>query len=461
MRLKKRIFFVLCVKVALSILTSSYTFAGGPAELFGTSLIADLCERVKPAVVAIESVKYIRQRGWIGSGDPFFDNFFRHLFEEDFMGYNNVIPRRGNGSGVIISPDGYILTSQHVIENADEIIVILYDGNKVKASLVGQDQRSDLAVLKIKTPNPLPYAPLGDSNKLRVGEWVIAIGNPFGLGITVTAGVISALNRELSVDRTRSYRNLIQTDASINPGNSGGPLINSKGEVIGINTAIIPYGQGIGFAIPVSFAKRIIGDLIQYGYVKKVFVGLSVQDITEKLAKYFNLPRRGVLVTEVIKNSSADDAGIVPGDVILKVDSEETNSSSKLEDLFSQKKVGEIVKISILRKNRILELQMLLKEYKSDLLSKLGIQIENINPKNRSKYGIIDKNGVVITNVVSDSIAESIGIEIGDVIKSINRIPVNSINDFYNVVSKLKGGDKIYLQLARGNLEVLFVIQVP
>ena len=208
-----------------------------------------------------------------------------------------LFPQKGNGSGVLISPDGHLLTNEHVIAGADEIKVLLNNGKKVKAKLIGKDVRTDLAVLKINVDYNLPHLPIGNSDKLRVGEWAIAIGNPFGLGITVTTGVVSALNRDLSIDANRNYKNLIQTDASINPGNSGGALLNAKGELIGVNTAIMPAGQGIGFAIPVNLAKRIIGDLIAYGRVKKPFLGVTVQEITPSLARYFSIPEKGVLVT--------------------------------------------------------------------------------------------------------------------------------------------------------------------
>ncbi len=233
----------------------------------------------------------------------FFDRFFSHLFDEDFTGPNNVIPQKGSGSGVVISKDGYLLTNEHVISSADEILVKFGDGQSYKAKIVGKDKTTDLAVLKIEPKNNLSYVNLGDSDKVRVGEWVIAIGNPFGLGITVTCGVVSAVKRDLSIDRDSNYRDLIQTDASINPGNSGGALINSKGELIGINTAIMPSGQGIGFAIPVNRAKRIVNDLIKFGKVKKISVGLTVQNITKELAEYFNVPQNGVLVSSVAEGS--------------------------------------------------------------------------------------------------------------------------------------------------------------
>ena len=195
------------------------------------------------------------------------------MFEDDFRGYNNVIPQKGSGSGVVISKDGYLLTNEHVISSADEINVKFVDGKTFKAKIIGKDKTNDLAVLKLDTKEELTFIQMGDSENVRVGEWVIAIGNPFGLGSTVTAGVVSAIKRDLAVDKNTNYTGLIQTDASINPGNSGGALINSKGELIGINTAIMPSGQGIGFAIPVNRAKRIVGDLIM---VKEKFLTLNL-----------------------------------------------------------------------------------------------------------------------------------------------------------------------------------------
>ncbi|NLI78054.1 MAG: Do family serine endopeptidase [Candidatus Riflebacteria bacterium] len=435
--------------------------AAAPAELFGTSLIADISERVRPAVVAVESVQYVRTRRRFGSGDPFFDQFFRHLFEDDFAGSNNVIPRRGSGSGVVIASSGYILTSQHVIDGADEIQVKLQDGRKLKAALVGQDPGSDLAVLKVDASPALPHAPLGDSDAMRVGEWVIAIGNPFGLGITVTAGVVSALNRELSLDQSRTFRNLIQTDASINPGNSGGPLVNARGEVIGINTAIIPYGQGIGFAIPVSSVKHIIGELIAFGKVKKVFHGLSVQEITESLARYFEIPREGVLVTEVVPGSSADGAGLVPGDVILSIGGRKVTSPGDFQDALSRVSVGDTVPVEMRRKGRTDTVPMVLREMAARRSNPLGIGVIDLTPQVRARFRLRARSGVVVNLVEPGSVAESAGFEPGDVIQSVNQVALGSAAEFQSVMDRVSRGQRLLLQVVRGGVSTLLLFVVP
>ena len=222
--IRRKAFFAVSLCFAIIFSLGPNVANAAPTELFGTSLVADIAEKVSPAVVAIESVQYVKARRRAGSGDPFFDQFFGHLFDDDFTGQNNVIPKRGSGSGVLISPEGHLLTNEHVIADADEIQVKLNNGKSLKATIIGKDTLTDLAVLKIEADTALPHIPIGDSSTMRVGEWVIAIGNPFGLGMTVTTGVISAINRDLSVDRNRSYKDLIQTDASINPGNSGGEI---------------------------------------------------------------------------------------------------------------------------------------------------------------------------------------------------------------------------------------------
>lgn len=457
--------------IILALLFSLFSGTGraGPAnELFGTSLIADIAERVSPAVVAIESVQYVRQRGF-GSGDPFLDQFFSHLFEDDFSGFNNVIPRKGNGSGVIISADGHLLTNEHVITGADEVLVKLKDGRKAKARLIGKDANSDLAVLKIDGEASLPFAPLGDSDKLRVGEWAIAIGNPFGLGITVTAGVISALDRELAIDRSRGYRNLIQTDASINPGNSGGALVNSKGEVIGINTAILPYGQGIGFAIPVTSARRIIGDLMTFGKVKKVFTGLTLQEITDRLAEHLEIPKNGVLVTEVAQGSNADTIGISPGDVIVSVNGKPIDGVAQLNDQLNRYRVGEGIDLGIHRKGSVKPVKLTLTEIPSSGRmgaamagkSRIGLGLADLNSATRDEFDIRVTAGVVITAVQPGSMGDEIGLKPGDVIQTINRVPVTSATELDELVQRLPKGQRVILGVVRGTVGNLILMAVP
>jgi len=430
-----------------------------PPELFGTSLIADIAERVSPAVVAIESVHYVRARRRSGFGDPFLDRFFGHLFEDDFMGFNNVIPRRGNGSGVLISPEGHLLTNEHVIAGADEILVKLTSGKDYKARVIGKDMRTDLAVLKVDADEVLPHVPIGDSSALRVGEWVVAIGNPFGLGITVTTGVVSAVNRDLSVDRERSYKDLIQTDASINPGNSGGALLNTSGELIGINTAIIPYGQGIGFAIPVNLAKRIVGDLMAYGRVKKAFLGVTVQAITPELAKYFEIPLEGVLVTEVVKDSAAHRAGVVPGDVIVAIRGQVIKGLDDFHSILDEQRVGEKGQIRIFRKGKTGVFDV---EFWENPASKspLGVTVKKIDAALARSYSLFVDQGCVITMVSTDSPAGKAGLRPGDVIQQINRTPVLSDHDFEQVASQLKSGSQAVLRVVRGQTVNLLLVNI-
>jgi len=430
-----------------------------PPELFGTSLIADIAERVSPAVVAIESVHYVRARRRSGFGDPFLDRFFGHLFEDDFMGFNNVIPRRGNGSGVLISPEGHLLTNEHVIAGADEILVKLTSGKEYKARVIGKDMRTDLAVLKIDAEEVLPHVPIGDSSALRVGEWVVAIGNPFGLGMTVTTGVVSAVNRDLSVDRERSYKDLIQTDASINPGNSGGALLNTSGELIGINTAIIPYGQGIGFAIPVNLAKRIVGDLLAYGRVKKAFLGVTVQTITPELAKYFEIPIDGVLVTDVVKDSTAYRAGVVPGDVIVAIHGQQVKNIDDFHTVLDEQRVGEKAQIKIYRKGKTGVFDV---EFWENPASKspLGVTVKKIDATLARSYSLYVDQGCVITMVSPDSPAGKAGLRAGDVIQQINRAPVLNEEDFEQVAARLKSGSQAVLRVVRGQTVNLLLVNI-
>ncbi|GAB1352031.1 DegQ family serine endoprotease [Erysipelotrichia bacterium] len=454
---RRNVFFAVSL-LLLSIFSLNSTAANAaPSELFGTSLIADIAEKVSPAVVAIESVQYVRARRRAGSGDPFLDQFFGHLFDDDFMGHNNVIPKRGNGSGVLISPDGHLLTNEHVIADADEIQVKLNNGKSFKATIIGKDTLTDLAVLKIEADNALPHIPIGDSSTMRVGEWVIAIGNPFGLGMTVTTGVISAINRDLSVDRTRSYKDLIQTDASINPGNSGGALINSRGELIGINTAIIPYGQGIGFAIPVNRAKRIVGDLMAYGKVKKAFLGVTVQRITPDLAKYFEIPEEGVLITDVARNSSAEKAQLVPGDVILEIDGKKIRNPSDFQEGIDDHRVGDKVSIKIFRKGKEGVAEV---EFRENPAAKnpLGVTVSKITGELVRKYDLYVDEGCVITSVISGSAAERAGLRPGDVIHQANRTVTLDEKAFEAAMAQMAKEGRAVLRIIRGQTVNLLLV---
>ncbi len=303
--------------------------------------IASIVEKAGPAVVKIDTKVTSQQAVPL---NPFFnDPFFRHFFGDT---ERSERVEEGMGSGFIISEDGYILTNQHVVGGASEILVTVvgYD-DPFRAELVGEDFDLDLAVIKIDAPKPLPTLKLGDSEKVRVGEWVIAIGNPYGLDHTVTVGVVSAKGRPVNIptsEGVRRYKNLMQTDTAINPGNSGGPLLNLQGEVIGINTAINANAQGIGFVIPTSTIQPVLEQLIQKGKVTRPFLGVSVQDVTEELAEYFGLKEAtGAIITDVVDGSPAAKAGLRRGDVILSIDEEPVENAEDLVNMIQSKKIGD------------------------------------------------------------------------------------------------------------------------
>jgi serine protease Do len=312
-----------------------------PAGTTGVEIVADIAEKVSPAVVFINTIKEIKLRRPYVWG-----------FEEGYL--EQLFPQKGSGSGAIISKEGYIVTNEHVIHGADKISVTLLDKRKFDAVLVGSDIRTDLAVIKITAEN-LPVLELGDSDKLRVGQWVVAIGNPFGLEHTVTCGVISALNRTLAIPGERNYNNLIQTDASINPGNSGGPLVSLHGKIIGINTAIIPHGQGIGFAIPANLCKNIVDQLIKNKSVTRSWFGVFIQELTPEFQKMFKVSD-GVIIGSVVKNSPAHKAGIQRGDIITSYDGRKITDRNSFIEFISTSEAGKPKKVKIIRDNKEMEL---------------------------------------------------------------------------------------------------------
>jgi Do/DeqQ family serine protease len=320
----------------------------------------EVAKEVQPSVVNITTEKNITMR----PRDRFGEDFFKGSpFEDFFRGFGSppreeerVYKQRSGGSGVIVNKEGYILTNYHVIEDSEKVKVRLNDGREFTATVKGQDSRTDLAVLHIKAEN-LPIATLGNSDKLEVGEWAIAIGSPFGLEHTVTVGVISAKGR--SGFGTGTYEDFVQTDASINPGNSGGPLININGEVIGINAMIIQPGTGIGFAIPINMAKQILNDLIKTGKVVRPWLGISVQDLTPEIAEHFKVKEKeGVLVGQVYPDTGAEKAGLVPGDIIKSVDDKPIKNVGELVKEIQKKKVGEKVKLNIIREGKPLTIEV-------------------------------------------------------------------------------------------------------
>ncbi len=419
----------------------------------------NVAEKVGKAVVSISTVVKEKIGGWRFES-PFEDEFFRRFFEEFFGEFpEREYKRVGLGSGVIIDREGYILTNEHVVRGATQIKVKLSDGREFNAKLKGIDKRTDLAVIKIDAHN-LPVAELGDSDNLKIGQWVLAIGNPFGFAIenpepTVTVGVISALHRYLPRlrRRERTYDDLIQTDAAINPGNSGGPLVDLNGKIIGINVAIITTSggyEGIGFAIPINKAKRVLGRLIRGEKILYGWLGISIQDLNEDLRSYFGIKeRKGVIVVKVFKKSPAQKAGIKEGDLILEFNHQKIKASRELVRMVTATPVGEVITLTILRSGRKREIRVKVGKRPEDI-EKLtyyeeegyefrGLKVEDLTPYLKRKYKIEENGGVVIVDIESDSPAEKSGLEIGDVILKVEGERVKDKEDFKRITSKVKG----------------------
>jgi serine protease Do len=436
------------------------TVAGGSGA---TGSLADLVEKLSPAVVNISTTKVVKMNGKRSPhGEMFpFDRFFggEEEFYKRFFGDNpeKEFRQRSLGSGFIISKDGYIFTNNHVIEKADKIKVRLSTGKEYDATVKGRDPRTDLALIKITPDNSLPTVNLGDSDRLRVGDWVMAIGNPFGLDHTVTAGIVSAKGRVIGAG---PYDNFIQTDASINPGNSGGPLFNMAGEVVGINTAIVAQGQGIGFAIPVNMAKEILEDLKAKGKVTRGWLGVSVQDITEDLAKSLKLQdRNGALVTEVFEGDPADKAGIKQGDIIIEVDGKKIKDTHELLRAVAVLPVGKKAAVKVLREGQVKELQLTVaeREEKKEMAAgrgeskdTYGMAVQDITPEIAKQLGLPSTGGVIVTKVREGSPSDEAGLQPYDVILQVNRVKVATVKDFMREISKKTAEDRVLLLIRRG-----------
>lgn len=324
--------------------------------LAGTSSIADVVDKVSPAVVNIETKAPSNSTFETIYNDPFFKDFF-----DDNMMRPREYMQSSIGTGFVIDPQGLVLTNQHVVEGASEITITFSGNKKYSGKVIGQDKELDLALIKIDAAEQFTALTLGNSDKIRVGEWVIAIGNPYGLDHTVTAGVISAKGRPMKIEN-RSYRNLIQTDAAINPGNSGGPLLNTRGEVIGINTAVNVSAQGIGFAISINTARDVLEELINQGKIDRAYMGAYLSDMDENMARYLGVSNRGVLVVEVVPGGPADKVGVKKYDVILTVDNTDLGTADDFQAIFKSKKPGELVNLKIIRGTQQLGFSITLEE---------------------------------------------------------------------------------------------------
>ncbi len=374
----------------------------------------------------------------------------------------------GSGSGLIVDSDGHIVTNNHVIGDAMELEVRFSDKTKLIAQVIGKDPDTDLALLKVSADRPLPYAPFGDSSGVKVGQWVLAVGNPFGLDRTVTLGVVSGIGRE-NMNLSR-YENFIQTDASINPGNSGGPLFNLRGEVIGINTAIINFAQGIGFAIPSNMAKSVIEQLLAKGKVVRGWLGVGIQPLTADLAKKFGVSEgEGVLVNEVFEKDPAAVAGIQPGDVIVRIDGAIVDSPNKLSRLIGTLPPGASAKIDVIRDLKYVTLTILLTERRDVAVVptapharaeiKLGIEVQELTPSLAEKFKLREPKGIVIVRVEPHSLAQAEGLREGDLIKEVNRAETSSLADYSAAISRSRRGDTILLRVLRENRAFYVVLK--
>lgn len=426
----------------------------------------EVAKAVSPAVVYI-STEQTRQapdqmRQFFGGNDEFFRYFFGVPEQREYK-------QQGLGSGFIVKSDGYILTNNHVVEHADKIRVTLPDKREFDAKVVGTDPKSDVALIKIDAKD-LPVAALGDSSQTEVGDWVLAIGTPFGLSQTVTSGIISAEGRANIgiVD----YEDFIQTDAAINPGNSGGPLVNLNGEVIGINTAIFSQSggyQGIGFAIPINMAKNIMESLMEHGKVVRGWLGVMIQPVTPEIAKSFGLKEtNGALVGDVVKDGPADKAGIKRGDVIVSLNGQPIDTPNTLRNLVAQTDVKKTVEVGILRENKAETVKVTIGEQPSgdqttasvsENADKFGLIVQELTPQLADRLGYQDEKGVVITDVKSGSPAEEIGLRQGDLIKEINRQPIESLADYQKVMAALEKEQGLLLLVQRGDNTYYVVVK--
>ncbi len=417
-----------------------------------------VAERVMPAVVNVSTTP---KKGPRAEGPPQMEERFREFFGPEFFErfFRRSPPQepRSGGSGVIADVRGYILTNNHVIENAEEIHVRLSDQRKFTATLIGRDPKTDLAVLKIDPPTPPPVAELGDSDMVRIGQWAIAIGNPFGLDRTVTLGIISATGRTRVGVAT--YEAFIQTDASINPGNSGGPLLNLDGKVIGINTAIVSAGQGIGFAIPINMAREVMRQLIEKGRVVRGWLGIVIQDLTEELAAGFGVaPRSGVLVADVMKDSPADAAGLKAGDIITEFRGKPVREVPELQKRVAAASPGQLMPLIVIRDKQPVRLTVKIGEMPGEetvvaaapSADDWGLTVAPLTPELAERHQLTAKQGVVVTDVAQGTAGEKAGIRPGDAIMEVNRQPVTDVEGFRMALGSAKPGDQVLLYIQRG-----------
>jgi serine protease Do len=429
--------------------------------------IAEIVDEVKPAIVNISSTKTIKTQK---RSEPLFqDPFFRRFFGDEFpFGSPKERKTINLGSGVIVDPNGYILTSSHVIQGADEIKVTLMDKREFKGEIVGIDPMTDIAVIKINADH-LSTIKWGDSDKLRVGETVLAIGSPYGLTGTVTMGIVSAVGRaDVGI---ADYEDFIQTDAAINPGNSGGALVNVRGELIGINTAIFSTSggyQGIGFAVPSNMAKAVMDSLIKKGKVIRGWLGVTVQPLTPELAKQFNLKEeKGALVGDIIEGGPAEKAGVLRGDVIIEYEGKKIDEPYQLRNMVANTEPGKEVEMKIIRENKTERKRVTIGELPAEMLKSSkgeynnllrGVTVQDLTPELINRLNLPKKlKGVVVSNVSEDSPAAMVLMQ-GDVIQEINRQKIASLKDYENIVSKVKPEEDLLILVSRSGSSIYITL---
>jgi serine protease Do len=427
---------------------------------------AAIAKRTMPIVVNIFTTTPKVARS--GASDPL-EEFFSRVFGETQPRENG---QRSLGSGILISKDGEVLTNYHVIRNAETIKVKLADAREYEARLIGKDDRTDLALVKIRrSGGELPFARLGSSSQLDVGDWVMAIGNPFGLEHTVTAGIVSAKGRVIGAG---PYDNFIQTDASINPGNSGGPLINALGEVIGVNSAIISQGGGnigIGFAIPIDLAKKIAEQLRKNGKVVRGWLGIRAQDVSTQTVASLNLSRQAsdiAMVTEVADGSPASEAGVRSGDLILEFNGKPVPKSHEFPAVIADTPPGQRVTLKILHDKKEQTIAVKIGELPDESESaqkpeardpEIGVRVQRITPEAARRLGMSSTKGVLVMEIQPGSPAEQVGLEPADIIREVNQRPVNNVSDFERAMRQGRNGARILLLVQRGDNAVFFALK--
>ena len=458
---------VIVMVMALAMLGASFQSAtaskNAPVQMIPENFSA-IAKAASPAVVNIRVEKTLKGSGaqlhqfenQPFQGDERYKDFFDHFFGGRIP---HEYKQNGLGTGFIISKDGFIVTNNHVVAEADKIKVVLKDKREFDAKVVGRDPQTDLALIKIDAKEDLPTVRMGSSSKLQVGQWVVAIGSPFGLEQTVTAGIVSAKGRVIG---SGPYDDFIQTDASINPGNSGGPLINMKGEVVGINTAIIAGGQGIGFAIPIDLANNVIEQLKTNGEVTRGWLGITVQDLNGDLAEYYGAKgKTGVLVADVIPGDPADKAGIRTDDIIIDINGNKVTSSHELTATAARLPVGKDAMVTVLRDGKqksfnveVGKRPLTLADARTSRPEKeteFGFQVADLTPQLARQLNLSDDQGVVVVGVKADSKAENAGIQKGDLIKEVNRQGVESVGQFKELIHAYQKGEEIDLLVKRMN----------